>query len=663
MYASLLDIDQKLIAWKAFVESKEIVGGVQPLIANSWKRCWARLNPYSETAPRRLHPDQLLASQVACFDLISIARPIMEDIFQYIECSGTVIALVNRAGFLLDFLGDPDIINHLEQLAISTGSMLSEIQMGTNAFALALIDRVPASVVGPEHYLSLYHELAETAAPVFDSNGRPLGALGVINLHYGCHAHTLGVVVAGARAIEGIRLSDQMLAEQNQRLAQLNTILEANSDGILVWNADRVLMHINPAATEILGLPENTLLGRHIGEFIEYPKFLQQAVIKRQPLTDVEVNVKVGGRTITCLLSLRYIFGKDELLWIICTVRQEKDLRQLVQRQIGTYTSLTLADLPGESTKMKHLRRFVKLAAPAKANILISGERGTGQNALAGVIHNESPRRDGPFLIFACSSVPSEYLVSELLGADEGLSNNKPGGRPSKFELAHKGTIFFQDVDALPLEAQGVLLNVIDLGIVQRLGSQRPIPVDVRVIASTHANMQELIAKGSFRSDLFYRLSIFEISPPPLRERLNDLPLLAEKIAIRLSKQLNRPLVVNPAAIEALRNYSWPGNLRELETVLGRAAVQAGFSGIIGSSHLPNYIRNPIPKAIDANDFRAVKSLNELEREAILQTAKACNGNVSEMARLLGIGRTTLWRRLRAYNILPDDYRGNDKNN
>ena len=109
MYASLLDIDQKLIAWKAFVERKEIVGGVQPLIANSWKRCWARLNPYSETAPRRLHPDQLLASQVACFDLISIARPIMEDIFQYIECSGTVIALVNRAGFLLDFLGDPDI--------------------------------------------------------------------------------------------------------------------------------------------------------------------------------------------------------------------------------------------------------------------------------------------------------------------------------------------------------------------------------------------------------------------------------------------------------------------------------------------------------------------------------------------------------------------------
>jgi transcriptional regulator with PAS, ATPase and Fis domain len=405
------------------------------------------------------------------------------------------------------------------------------------------------------------------------------------------------------------------------------------------------------------------MLGRHIGEFIEYPDFLQQAVIKRQPLTDVEVNVKVGERSITCLLSLRYIFNKNELLWIVCTARQEKDLRQLVQRQMGTYTQLTLADVPGDSPKMKNLRRFIKLAAPAGASILISGERGTGLNTLAGVIHSESPRRNGPFLIFACSSVPSEYLVSELLGVDEGLSQNKSGGRPSKFELADKGTIFFQEVDALPLEAQGILLNVIDLGIVQRLGSQRPIPVDVRVIASTYANMQELIAKGSFRSDLFFRLSAFEINPPPLRERLDDLPLLTGKIASRLSKQLNRSLVVHPLAIETLKNYSWPGNLRELETVLGRAAVQAGFSGIIGSSHLPDYIRNPIPKVNGDNDSQTVKSLNDLEREAILQAAVVCNGNVSEMARLLGMGRTTLWRRLKAYDVPLEDYRGNDKNN
>ncbi|MBN1149014.1 MAG: sigma 54-interacting transcriptional regulator [Anaerolineales bacterium] len=656
-----LDTDQTLIAWKAFVDHQEILSGVNPLIAASWRRCWARLNPYKETAPKCLIPDHLLASQVANFDLISISRPIMEDIYQYIECSETAIALVNSAGCILDLLGDHEMVTQIEQFGISTGSIISEFEMGTNAFALALIERVPVSVVGPEHYLQRYHGLAETTAPIFDLSGRPLGILGIINPYYGCHAHTLGVVVAGTRAIEGIRQSDQLLAEQNQRLAQLNTILAANSEGTLVWNADRVLMHINPTAAEILGLPEHVMLGRHIGEFIEYPKFLRQAVEKREPLTDVEVIIKVGDRPINCLLSFRYVYNKNELSWIICTARQEKELRQLVQRQLGTYTSLTTADLPGESPKMRRVRRFVKWAASAQASILISGERGTGQNTFASVIHSESPRRDGPFLIFACSSVPSELVVSELLGADEGISNREPGGRPSKFELAHGGTIFFQDVDALPLEAQGVLINVIDLGIVQRLGSHRPIPVDVRVIASTCANMTELIAKGSFRSDLFYRLSAFEISPPPLRERLEDLPLLVEKIAIRLSKQLNRPLVINPAVIEALRNYSWPGNLRELEAVLGRAAVQAGFSGMIGPSHLPDYIRNPPQKANESSDLQAVRSLTELEREAILQAARECNGNVSEMARQLGIGRTTMWRRLKAFSIVPDDYRMNNR--
>jgi transcriptional regulator of acetoin/glycerol metabolism len=655
-----LDIDHTLIAWKVFVDSQEILPGVNPLIADSWKRCWTRLNPHKENNLKRLSPDHLLTLQVACFDLISIARPIMEDIYQHIERSETVVVLVNSACFILDLLGDADMVDYLELFGISTGSMLSEFQMGTNAFALALTERVPTSVVGPEHYLHAYHGLAEAAAPIFDVDGRSLGALGFFNPYYGFHAHTLAVVAAGVRAIEGLRQSDQLLAEQNQRLAQLNTILSANSDGILVWNADRVLMHINPAAAEILGLPENIMLGRHIGEFIEYPEFILKVVENREPLTDVEVNIKVGGRSISCLISLRYVCQDDKLLWIVCNARQEKDLRQLVQSQMGTFTSLTLSDLPGESSIMQRMRRLVKWAAPARASILISGERGTGMNTLASVIHSESPRHDGPFLIFACSSVPSELMVSELLGIDESVSHKKPGGRPSKFELADGGTIFFQDVDALSLEAQGVLLNVIDLGIVQRLRSQRAIPVDVRVIASTCANMKQLITNGSFRFDLFYRLSAFEITPPPLRTRLEDLPLITDKIAARLAKQLKKPLVVDPTTIEAFKYYTWPGNLRELEAVLSRAAVQAGFSGMIGPAHLPDYIRNPIRKLNGSGDLQTVKSLSDLEREAMLQAAKVCNGNVSEMARRLGIGRTTAWRRMKAFNIQPDEYRGGD---
>jgi transcriptional activator for dhaKLM operon len=462
----------------------------------------------------------------------------------------------------------------------------------------------------------------------------------------------------GARAIEGQRQSDQLLAEQNSRLAQLNVILAANSDGVMVWNSEGILMHINPAAARIFGLLEQASRGRQISELISYPAFVRDAIEKGTPFTDVEANLEVDGRSISCVLSLRYVLDDDKRQWVIAIVRQEKDVRRLVQSQVGTHASLTLADIIGESRQIRHVRRFIKSAADAQASVFIRGETGTGKIPVASAIHNASSRRDGPFMIFACAAVPSELAANELLGFDKGLFNNSPGGRPSKFELVHGGTLYFQDVDALPLEAQGTLLNVIDLGIVQRLGSNRPIAVDVRIIASSSANMEELIAKGNFRPDLFYRLSSFEIMMPPLRERLDDLPLLVDRIVMRLSRQLHSSLKVDQGVIDVLRRYSWPGNVRELEAVLGHAAVQAGFSSVIEPAQLPDYIRHP--KALPANGASSFKvhSLDELEREVILNAVGLCNGNVSEVARLLGIGRTTAWRRLKTYGISPDDFRG-----
>lgn len=655
-----LDYDQQLLAWNAFVDHQELLEGLNPVIAKSWWRCRGRMHPDQARPLKRLSADHLLASQVASFDLISIARPIMEDIYQYVERSDSAIALVNSAGYILDILGDPETIDYARHFEISAGALVSEAEMGTNAFGLALTERIPVSVVGAEHYLRRFHDLAEAAAPIFHLTGRPLGALGLINPVYRYHPHTLGVVVAGARAIEGQRQSDYLLAEQNKQMAQLNAILAANSEGVLVWNAERLLMHINPAASRIMGLPGQALLGRRFGEYVHYPDFLNEVIDKRQPITDEEINIEVDGRPVSCVISLRYVLNEDELVWIICTARQEKDVRRLVHSQVGAQASLTLADLPGESLQMKRVRRFIKTAAPAEASILIRGESGTGKNPTASAIHNESPRRDGPFLIFACSSVPSELVVRELLGFDEGVSSQAPGGRPSKFELANGGTIYFQDVEALPLEAQGVLINVIDLGIVQRLGSTRPIPVDVRIIASSSANIEQLIAQGSYRSDLFYRLSSFEIRLPPLRERRKDLPLLLARIMRRLSQQINRDLNLRPEAVELLEKYDFPGNIRELEAVLGRAAVQAGFSGWIGAAHLPDHIRHPVVNQAASSGSLKMQALCEIEREAIIRAAELCRGNVSEMARMLGISRTTVWRRLKTFGVSLESYRNSE---
>jgi transcriptional activator for dhaKLM operon len=399
------------------------------------------------------------------------------------------------------------------------------------------------------------------------------------------------------------------------------------------------------------------MVGGRIGDFLAFPEFIKEALQKHEPLTDVEAKIRSGQRSINCVMSLRFVKNTRGLQWVIVTLRQEKDVRQLVQRQVGAQAFLTLEDIPGDSSAIKRVRRMVQTAAAAQASILIRGESGTGKNVLASAIHNESPRRDGPFLILACSSIPNELISRELLGYDEGLSNKRPGGRPGKFELAQGGTLFFQDVDALPLEAQGILLNVIELGIVQRLGSDRPIALDVRVIAATSANMERLVAQGSFRADLYYRLGAFEITIPALRERQKDLPLLVDKILKRLSQQVKRPIEVAPGVSDLLKNYAWPGNVRELEAILGRALIQAGASDVIGPLHLPKFIRNPINYSVMESGSLAVRSLNEIEREAILQSAQICRGNVTEMARILGVGRTTVWRKLKEFDIAVEDFR------
>jgi transcriptional activator for dhaKLM operon len=248
-------------------------------------------------------------------------------------------------------------------------------------------------------------------------------------------------------------------------------------------------------------------------------------------------------------------------------------------------------------------------------------------------------------------------VINELLGFDENGGPARTGSRPSKFELAQAGTLFFQDVDALPLEAQAVLLNVLELGIVQRMGSQRPIEVDVRVIASTSAKMEKLIGQGSFRADLYYRLSTFAITIPPLRERRSDIPLVVERVIKRLSRQLGYSLNLGEGVIEMLKRYPWPGNVREIEAVLGRVAIQVGLTGQIEIKHLSESLRFVNHLSIDEQTLPSFQSLDEVQRETILRTAQLCHGNVTQMSQVLGVSRTTLWRRLKLLQITPQDYR------
>ncbi len=645
-------------AWKSFTANQQLDPIVPPLIAASWQRCWGRVNPNNPMEFTHMGPDYMLASQTASFDLMAIARPVMEDVYQCVQNSGTAILLTNSIGCVLDLVGDEEILKIMKSWGCGVGSILSEELIGTSSFGLALTERMPAQVAGREHFVKQFHIATGAAAPMFEISGRLLGVLGIVMPIERYHIHSLGLVAAAARAIESQRQSDVLFAEQNSQLGQLNTILSAISDGILVLSRNDMVVHVNNAASQMLGIPSKLMMGKQAEALFSRPSFLSKAISQQTPLIDVEGIIHVGPQDVNCLISLDFVFkSQNELQWIIITLRSGKKVRKLVQKQVGANATLTLDDIPGESPQLNRVRSFVKSAAGAQASILIRGEVGTGKNALASAIHNAAFRREGPFVVFSCSSIPNELVISELLGYEEGADNGHPSGRPSKFELADGGTLFFQDVDVLPLEAQSVLLNALELGMIQRLGSQRAMEINARVIGSTSASMEELIAQGSFRPDLYYRLSTFTVTLPPLRERPRDIPLVVNRILTRFEQQLGYKVSLGPEVMDVFKKYPWPGNIREVEAVLGRAATQVAGASTIELADIPGNVRRMEATSQAARPLLQVSSLDEMEHDTILVTAQMQRGNVSRMAQALGVSRTTLWRKLKLYGIDPEEYR------
>jgi transcriptional activator for dhaKLM operon len=643
-------------AWKVFTDTQIVDPVVPPVIGTSWKRSWVHINPLHPLKFIQLSGSHLLSSQVAGFNLISIARPIIEDIFQNTGQTGIAIILTNGAGCVLDMLCDLEMEQLLNVWGIAPGTLLTEELVGTNAIGLALTSRMPSQVLGVEHYSRQFHSLADSAAPIFDPKGDLLGVLGVILPLDKNPGYALSMVVAGVRAIEGQHQSDWLLEEQNHQLTQLNAILSAISDGILVWNTNKMLIHVNKAASQMIGMPIQSLVGRHIDSLISLPKSVREAIDQNKPIQDLEATITLGKNQNSYWINADYVYiqSQDKVGWTIITLRSEKKLRDLIQQQTGARAMLTMADIPGISPQIRRVRNLAQSVSGAQASVLIRGEQGTGKNVLANAIHNASPRRDAPFVIFAASSIPNELVISELLGIEDDPSGRLRGSRPSKFELAQGGTLYFQDIEYLPLEAQSVLLNVLELGIVQRIRGQRVIQVDVRVIASSTADLDALIAQGSFRADLYYRMSSFLLDIPPLRDRPNDIPLVVERILSRLSLQLDRPLKIAPETMEATKKLPWRGNVREIESVLTRAAMQTAPGIELDLKRLlPS--GSPALSSISVLDSGAsIKSIQDLEREAIQQAARTYNGNLTLMAQSLGISRTTLWRRLKNPNLSSD---------
>jgi len=305
---------------------------------------------------------------------------------------------------------------------------------------------------------------------------------------------------------------------------------------------------------------------------------------------------------------------------------------------------------------MTKVRSQAWLASANAFPVLICGESGTGKELFAQAIHNLGLRKAHPFVKINCAAIPENLLESELFGYDPGaFTGAMPRGKPGKFELAHRGTIFLDEIGDMPTSMQPKLLQVLEEKMVERVGGNRVIPLDFRVIAATNQNLKQLMGEGRFRSDLYYRLNVIPLHVPPLRDRAGDIPLLAEHLIKNIASQAGRPTPsFLPEALQLLENHTWPGNVRELANALERAFTQSQGEQI-RECDLPDAVITT--KARPAAMPQNLHDLQErTEREAILAALEACGFNKSKAARWLGIHRTLLYKKIQKYDLplMPD---------
>jgi transcriptional activator for dhaKLM operon len=659
-------ISNEIIAriWQHFVETGSLNGVrdahlLDRAVLRSWHRCVARLNPYARP---RLTPTkgQALASlRRAQSDLISTAVPLMEDIFQFTEGSESAILLTDGTTCVLAVHGDPAAVRKIEELGLGEGTYWSEGQLGTNAFGIVLDSAMPAQLIGAEHYFKLYHQFTTSAAPIHDVRGRIIGIFGIVSPAAQAYNHTLALAMSAARAVSNQLQAEWSLQEANHRLSEVNTILEAIAEGVIAWNVAGEINHINTHAAQMLAINPMFALGRSLEQVLELPPVMAEAIANGRELHNVEVNFHVNSNTVRSLVNLVSLRSMGdaagEAVGYIAMLSPIEQVRQLVQQQAGTQASITIKEVHGESPLMRQVLRQARIAARGKAPVLLRGEGGVGKNHLAQAIHNDGARAGKPYVAINCRAIPHELMASELLGREKDTASH---GRPSKFELAEGGTLLLDQVESLSLEMQSALLQVIETGHVMRLRGTHPIAVDVRITVATNADLEKLVSEGSFLAHLYYRFGVFNISMPPLRERIEDIPLLARRILGRVmhhngSTQLPR---IDDEALAILMRYPWPGNVRELESVLERAVYQSTES-VIHVADLPDSVRQGRLIVSRSPQPQPVLSVPDAEREAILQAGWACNGRISEMAQLLQIGRTTLWRKMKRYSIRSEQFR------
>lgn len=477
-----------------------------------------------------------------------------------------------------------------------------------------------------------------------------------------------------------IKLQEQMSNAHGLFNNALTAALDSLDEGIVITDAEAHVIFINDPYCEFLNIAKGFALGKRVDKVIPNtrmhiviqtgkPEIAQIQNINGHSVVVTRLPIMENGRITGSVgrVLFKNIGEYNNLVGRMESLRNELEYYKGELHKFRTQ-EYNIDHIIGFNKEMMLLKTMTIRAARTMSTVLIQGESGTGKELFANAVHNASNRHSGPFIKVNCAAIPETLLESELFGYEEGaFTGARKGGKPGKFELAHKGTIFLDEIGDMPMAMQTKLLRVLQEREIERVGGTKTRSVDIRVIAATNKDLEKMVQEGQFRDDLYYRINVVTLYIPALRERPSDIELLAYSIIGKLNEKFNYTVSsIEKPALELMYNYEWPGNIRELENVLERAFNLIDEDKVIRSEHLPSLIKarekalaNQSPAAqvkhmvppIINSDFCINNVKDIAEKTAIVRALEKTGGNKNKAAQLLGMHRSSLYVKLNKYGI------------
>jgi len=625
-----------------------VPAGVNETIIRSWQRSAQRGIGMERGETRCTPRHDLMRRRDLNNTLLLRSQPVMENLYHEICGTSSMVLLADSDGVILHSIGDPDFVDQAQKVYLKPGGIWSEGINGTNAIGTALEEQTAVHVHSSEHFIDKNRFISCSATPIFDPRGAILGALDVSGDYRVHQQHTMALVRLSAQIIENQMFAPEFPNEIVVCFHLKPEFIGTLYEGIAVFTPQGEFIAANRSALLQFGLDRFRMAGHRFDSLfrLSLPKLLEMGhnqhhpVLKLQLQSGVEVYGRVWpGASISPVTFLPICPSSSKENKVPATVTGEPSLLH----------GLELGDRRMQALISKALK-VVGHDIP----IMIEGESGTGKELLARALHMAGPRRNGPFVPVNCASIPEGLIESELFGYQEGaFTGAKRKGHIGKIREADKGTLFLDEIGEMPLQLQARLLRVLQDRMVTPLGGTGSFQVELSVVCATNRRVRDAVAAGTFREDLYYRLNGLLLTLPSLKER-EDRVLLAQKI-LRDLAGAERCVSISPEVLRIFELHPWPGNIRQMHNVLRTALALIGDGQVITVEELSeDFIEQAGCAAHDGSQVEASVAagngsalLADAEARVISMTLDRTGGNIAAAARLMGIGRNTLYRKLR----------------